>query len=192
MRKLAALLASLGLVLLPTPIYAAEVVVASTVAGITVTSTTSISTGVGTSATIKLPDSYTPTTFANGTGARQVTVKWADTRTYSATPTTLDLSSLAAASTNTGAAAFTSVKAIKITNNATAAGFDLIVGAAASNAFTGFLGGTTPTVTIQPGCSFLIDSSTAAGWAVSGAGARNLKLDPGANAVGATIVLIGN
>jgi hypothetical protein len=168
----------------------AEVVQASCVPAITVTGSNSIATGQSTSSAIKLPDSYTPVSFANGTGAKQVTVKWSDTRTYSATPTTLDLTTLAAASTNTGAAAFSSIKLVQITNNSTTAGYDVIIGAAAATAFTGFLGGTTPTITLQPGASILIFSTTAAGWACGTN--KSLKIDPGVNNVNVSITLVGN
>lgn len=66
---------------------------------------------------IKQPDPIAAVSWANGTGAGQANLWWRDTRTYNTSGTTLDLTTLAAASTNTGAATFSAIKALYITNN---------------------------------------------------------------------------
>jgi hypothetical protein len=189
LRVFAALLVALAF---PAYALAAANVTASVTPGVTVQSTTTLATGSIVSFTSKLPNGYTPIAFANGTGAGQVSVAWSDTRTYAAsTPVTLDLTALASAATNTGAANFAKVKVLYIANNeAIGSGHNVIVGAAASTAFTGPLGGTTPTFTIEPGCVFMAFAQSSTAWTTTSA--NNLKIDPGANNCSVTIVVAGN
>lgn len=127
------------------------------------------------------------TSLTNGTGANAINLAWADRRSYSTSGTTLDLSNLAAASTNTGAATFSAVKVLKIKNED--ATNTLIVGNAASNQFTPGFSAATTTVTLQPGAELLVTNLSAAGWTTTSA--NNLKLAAGASTVTATIIIAG-
>jgi|GEM_PF-951274 len=119
--------------------------------------------------------------FAPGTGAGKADVLFADRRTLAASATeNLDLAG--ALTDPLGAAAtFGHVKAIYVkaaltnTNN-------VVFGGAASNAFVGPLGGTTPTVTIPPG-GFQLFVHPGVGWTVTPATGDLLKL---ANSGGTT------
>lgn len=176
----------------PLAVRAAEVVSASVTPGVTILGQTTLAGGASTSSNVRLPNAYAPINFSNGTLAGQVSVKWFDSRTYaSSTPVTLDLTTLAGAATNTGSAAFAKVKVFAIYNNEVAdSGKDLIIGNAAATPFAGPFGGTAPTITVKAGCSFVIYDLSTAGWACGTN--KNLKIDPGANNVSASIVLAGN
>lgn len=185
------LLAGVGVLAL---LFASAVVVRSALADVTASvlpgvtiSDVSNTTGFQIAKQVKFPSSYAPIAFANGTGAGQVDAMWADTRTYSATSTTLDLTTLAAAATNTGAASFSNIKILAIYNNDSTN--TLTVGAAASTPFAGPLGGTSPTITIQPGGCAMFVNKNADGWACSTN--KSLKIDPGPNNISATVVLAG-
>jgi hypothetical protein len=160
---------------------------ASVTPGVILSSSTTLTTGSARTISVRLPANLAPVEFTSGTGASQVDLVWSDTRTYSATPTTLDLSSLSAASTNTGAATFNNVKVIAVFNNDTTN--SLIVGNAASAQFTGPLSSGTTTITIPAGCGALFYNKAANGW--DAATAKNLKIDPGANNISATIAIAG-
>ncbi len=189
----AALAVALALVLtLPLAIYAAETVTGSITPSVTISGTNTIASGQVIQTTIKLPGGSAPISFASGTGAAQISVKWADTRTYAvSTPVTLDLTTLASASTNTGAASFAKIKVIAIFNNeAAASGKDLIIGGNVTTPFYGPLAGTLPTYTIKPGCAWIHYDLTAGGLDCSTN--KLFKIDPGANAVSASVVFAGN
>jgi hypothetical protein len=180
-----------GALLLPIAAYAGDVVTASITPGVTVADLNTIGSGQKIQTTIKLPDGYAPITFANGAAAGQVTIKWADTRSYAAAPVTYDLTALTAAASNTGAASFGKIKIIAIYNNEAAnSGKDLIVGGGATLPFTGPLAGTTPTYTIKAGCAWVHFDLSLLGLDCSTN--KNLKLDPGANTVSASVVFAGN
>lgn len=183
---LAALLVAL---MFPLSVRAAETVTATVLPGVTVSGSTELVTGATVSTTVRLPGSWTPVSFASGSGAQQVEVKWVDKRTYSASATTFDLTGLTAAATNTGAAAFAKIKVISITNNATTSGYNLTLFNAAATSFQANVS-SSGTVTIGPGETYLAFNLTSAGWACSTN--KSLKIDPGANNVPATIVLVGN
>lgn len=121
-------------------------------------------------------------TLANGTGSSQADRVFSDQRTLTASATeTLDLTSLTGPLGDS--ISFAKVKAIMIkaaagnTNN-------VVVGAAASNAFVGPFGGTTPTLSIPPGGSILL-LAPVSGWAVANGSTDNLKI---ANSAGSTSV----
>jgi hypothetical protein len=186
------LIACLAIVLAPVPTFAAEVVTASVLPGVKVASSNALSTGVSNTFSVTIPSGFATVDFANGTSAKQVSVKWADTRTLAvSTPVTLDLTSLTGTTTNTGAATFAKVKILSITNNETqGSGKTLTVGAAASNPFLGPLGGTAPTFAVEAGTTVTLYSVSTAAWTTSSA--SNLKLDPGANSISTTTVIVGN
>jgi hypothetical protein len=168
-------------------IFQTTTTTASVTPGVVLNQTTTLTTGSARTISARLPANLAPVEFTSGTGASQVDLVWTDTRTYSATPTTLDLSTLAAASTNSGAATFNNIKIIAIFNNDTTN--SLIVGNAASAQFTGPLSSGTTTITIPAGCGFVFYNKGANGW--DAATAKNLKIDPGANNISATIAIAG-
>jgi hypothetical protein len=91
---------------------------------------------------------------------------------------------------------------VAVMNHATTAGYTLEVGAAASNPYTGFLGGTTPKIILPPGhldpidgiarpAVFLIASGCLAGvGAVSGA-SKILKLYTAAASLAYSVIVLG-
>jgi hypothetical protein len=137
---------------------------------------------------VDIPQSGVSTTWAAGTGAGQVNLGWADQRTLVATSVTLDVSALAAAATNTGAATFAALKGVLIRNESTSTG-NLTIGNAASvqAPFNGV--GGTETVVLKPGGEYLFTDPSAAGQVVTTN--KNLKLDAGASTCLVTTVLIG-
>lgn len=130
-----------------------------------------------------------PVQFTPGSGAGQVSVYWASTRTLTASNS--ETISLAALTDSLGnAIVIATVKAILI---AAASGNtnDVIAFAAASNAWVGPLGGVLTTATCNPGGGILLASST--GWAID-ATHKNLKfLNSGAGtSVTYDIIVVGN
>jgi hypothetical protein len=147
--------------------------------------------GISSSINVDLPYGGAAFSVANGTGAGQIDTVWVDRRTLAlSTPVTLDLTSLAAASTNTGAAAFVEILYYAIISNETAdGGKTLTIGNAASVQFPGNWGGSTTTIAIKSGgFTHHYDPSTA-GIAVGTN--KNLKLDPGAATHDVTVILMG-
>jgi hypothetical protein len=184
---LAAFAALFALALPAAAVYQTTTTTAQVVPGVVFTQRTTLVTGATRSVDVRLPANLSAIDFTSGTGADQVNVVWSDTRTYSATPTTFDLTTLASAATNTGAAAFNNVKIFAVFNNDTTN--NIIVGNAASAQFTGPLSSGTTTITIPPRCGVLFYNRNANGW--DAATAKNLKIDPGANNVSASVVLAG-
>jgi hypothetical protein len=133
------------------------------------------------------PEGRADTALATGTGANQINLGWADTRTYDGTGVTLDLTALASAATNTGAATFTAVKLLKIRNDG--ATNDLTVGNAASVQFTPGFSAATTTVTIKPGQEVVFRNVTAAGWDCTTN--KNLKIIAAASTTAATVIILG-
>lgn len=145
-------------------------------------------TGISLPAVVDLPQGGTSTTFTSGSGALQASIGWADVRAYAATPTTLDLTSLSAAATNTGAAAFAAIKGLRLENlDATNA---VTIGGAGTTpfAFQGW-GTAANTLVLKAGAVLEIVDPSAAGMTCSTA--KNLKVDPGANTVSVGICLFG-
>lgn len=89
---------------------------------------------------------------------------------------------------------FARVKVIVVELLTTTAASSITVGNAASNVFTGPLGGTTPTVTIANGGGMAFWRSDATGWTVTNSSTDNLKVLNNDGAVVATyrITLIGS
>lgn len=130
--------------------------------------------------------------FANGTGADQANQMWTDTRTLTASSTeNLDMSG---ALTNTfgTTVAFTSVKAIVI-KAAAANTNDVVVGGAASNAFSAMFGDATDKLVLKPGCVFSLLNPNANGYAVTAATADILKIANSSSGTSVTydIIIIG-
>lgn len=102
---------------------------------------------------------------------------------------TLDMTSLGAAgAARAGDTNFSAIHCINIKNLGTGTNV-ITVGAAASNPFVGFFGGTTPTIKVMAGCEVSLRTQVAAG--ITTTSAVNLKLDPGADTFGATIAIGG-
>lgn len=129
--------------------------------------------------------------YANGVGANQGNVFFADTRTLAASATEdLDLSGVLAdvfGATVTQAR----VKAIRI-SAAAANTNNVIVGAASGTQWASLLNAA-GTITLHPGAYFEAATPTAAGWAVTGGSADLLKIanSGGTTGVDYTIELIG-
>lgn len=141
----------------------------------------------------KIPATDPVYEFATGTGAGQINkLGWGTLSLAVSTPVTLDLTAISGMTTWTGDTAFAKVKYLKIINGATAGGTKpLIVGVAASNAFNGQMGGTTPTETVEAGCELEWENKEAGGWTVDSTH-KNVKVNPGANAIVLTIIIAGN
>ncbi len=149
----------------------------------------------GVSQDIKPPNAPTDT-FTSGTAANQADLIYATTLTLSATPTTLDLTSLL--DPLQGAVAFARVRGLYIRNNATTDGWNLTIGAAASNAWAGtsqFLSASS-TIILGPSSAFPnsgrleVWAPNTTGYVVDGTH-KSLKLDPGANTFTIDIQIIG-
>lgn len=151
----------------------------------------SVTSGVITTQT--LPASIALTTqYKNGTGAGAVDTIYAKQITFVAsTPQTLDLTSL----TDLGGASisFARVRELIIQVVSTTAGWNLTLGNAASNAFSAFWGAT-GTHTVMAGSILYITDPNTVGSSVGAyidSTHKNLKLDPGSNAVVANILIVG-
>ncbi|QDV34027.1 hypothetical protein [Tautonia plasticadhaerens] len=155
------------------------------------TRTESLIAGVsGGNVSIALPSSTVGSqTRAGGAVAITCTKLW--TRVISlasSTPETLDLTALTGGKGDTS---FSAVKLVDVRNNEAAdSGEVLAVGGAASTPFLGFLGAADDTLKVDPGCARTLYTRASAGW--STAGANNLKLDPGANAISVTVTIAGD
>ena len=158
-----------------------------TLCALQVKETVTVTTGATVEKPVKLPNQWTPTEWSDGSGAASVNLAWTDTRSYTTSGTTLDLSGLSAAATNTGAAAFTAVKVLRIKNNDPTN--TLVVGNAASAQFAGPLSSATTTFTIPAGGELMLVNPSAGGWTTTSA--NNLKIAAGASTVSATVSILG-
>ena len=158
-------------------------------ASMTFTTTNTISTGINSPVNVSLPSGST--SVGSGSLAGTIGSGWADTRNYSAAPTTFDLTTLAAAATNTGAASFAKIVGILLINNAIAdSGNDITIGNAAATQFLfNGLSAATTTFVVKAGCSVLISDYSSAGMPCGVN--KSLKVDPGAGTVNFTIEIIG-
>lgn len=149
-----------------------------------------IVTGANNPINVDLPAAQAITAFANGTAAGQVNLGWFDSRTLTATSVTLDLTALAAASTNTGAAAFSAVVAYRITNDAAVdSANNLTIGNAASTQFAFNGVGSTSTQVLKPGQELLIKDVSTLGMVCSTN--KNWKFDAGSGTVPFTLEIVG-
>ena len=141
---------------------------------------------------VQLPDGSAPLEFTSGTGAGAINKMGYGSISLAAAATTVALDAVSSTITNwVGDTAFTKIKELYIYNAATAGTTKPVtVGAAASVAFVGPMGGTTPTQAIDAATALHWTSTEANGWSCSTN--KNLKLDPGANTVTVYIVIAGN
>lgn len=118
------------------------------------------------------------------------THKWGARLALAGAAQTLDLTSLAAAGAARAGSStnFSAIHSIVIRNLGTGTQ-TITVGAAASNQFDGFFGGSTHTLKIPAGGSIALRTKVAAGLTTSSK--NNLKLDPGADTFAATIAIAG-
>lgn len=134
--------------------------------------------------------------LADGTGAGQAHQAWADTRNLVATSENIDLFNPAASGDAVAQAmAFTRIVALMVRNNATTAGFVLLVGGLGTTAaWTGpFNGVNTSKLSIEPGGYILLVAPSAAAWPVTSSSLGHLlKIDAGANTVPYDILVIGS
>lgn len=129
--------------------------------------------------------------FSDGTGLDQADIMWHDERTLAATSETLDVTALTRTilgSTNT--VNFARIKGLVIRNTTTTAGSKLTVGAAASNAWTGWTSVAASTLYVDPNGILFLWAPSATSWVTSGS-SKNIKIDAGANTIVYRIVIIG-
>jgi hypothetical protein len=132
------------------------------------------------------PTDNTVTYATAGTAANQVLRHASASGTASATPATLDLTTAATSDGTTGLA---HVRVLALYNDD---GTNILTFGAGTNPFTPMLGGTTPTVIIQPGSCVIFQHPLGTnGWA-TGSGSKVVQLDPGSNNVAYRIVAIGD
>ena len=130
--------------------------------------------------------------WANGGGANQASLVFADTRQIAASGNDdLDLngSLLDALGATLN---FTKIKGIFVAA-ADANAHDVVIGAAAANQFVGPFGAATHTIAVAPGFYFLMPNGSAAGWPVTAGTGDILRIANGGavSAVDYDIVLVG-
>lgn len=137
--------------------------------------------------------------YSSGTGTQQVDLIYAKQLTLSATPTTLDLTSLA--DLVGSSYSFFRVRELIITNLASVGGQTLSLGSTGgvASGFSGFWG-TSAVVTIPPAVGQTTGntvrfadpwSTSSTSGAVVGASNKNIKLDPGANSFNVNVIILG-
>lgn len=133
------------------------------------------------------------TGYSDGTANGQANKIFASQRRLAVSASeNLDLNGGGLLDPNNAALNFATIRAIYVRANDDNTD-DVIVGGAASNAFVGPFGGTTPTVAIKPGCEMLI-TNKAGGWTVTAGTGDLLKVLNGGSTVGGVgyqIILIG-
>lgn len=130
-----------------------------------------------------------PVTISDGASANQFSKIYRKVISLTAaTPQTLDLTAL----TDDGGASvsFSTIKEIYMRSKSTTSSHKVTVGAAASNAFTGPLAGTSPTLDVCASSPVNLCNLLSSGWTVD-ATHKSLKLDPGANTQDFELVLAG-
>ena len=137
-------------------------------------------------------------TFANGNGADQANRLWRSSRSLAASASEdIDLYDFSGAIDPQGSTyALVKVKALLIRNTSTDNGSTLTIGAAASNPWTGPLGGTSPTITLTPGTATqgVLVLVNGTGWTVTDASAHLLKIlnNDGTNTATYEIAVVGS
>lgn len=164
----------------------------------TIAATQVVTTGVVTNQ--NLPASITQAlSYSSGTGAGQVNLCYAKRLTLSATPTTLDLTSLSDLSGTT--ISFSRVREVIIMSNASTGGHVCSVGSAGASAFSMFQTASAITL-VHPAVTSSVATQTMLRWsdpsnvgassgAVTGASNKQIKLDPGANSFTVDVVILG-
>jgi hypothetical protein len=138
------------------------------------------------SATCRKPNSQTPASYTIGTGLGAANKCHFGKITLSATPTTIDLTSM---SFGIGDSSIAKVKGWYIENLTTTASRPVTVGNAASAQFPFKLGAATNTFVVAEGGATIYFEKTTNGIATSSA--NNVKLDPGANTVDCFVAFWG-
>lgn len=128
--------------------------------------------------------------YTNGTGDEQADKLWTTEYTQSAA-VTIDLAGSLTDIYGT-TLTFTKIRAIVIKNLSTTTGFNLLVGGAASNAFSTPFADATDKVKVPPG-GCLVLAAPLDGFAVTAGTGDQLKMDPGgSNQVNWEVQIIGN
>ena len=130
----------------------------------------------------------TQTYQTSGTGANACDLMYVASLTLAAAPQTLDLTSLT--DLFGGAVVFVKVRELILFNKSTTDGQVVTYKPGASNGWTGFMGGTTPTGTLFPSEVMHKAAPTTSGMAVSGT-SKTFTLDPGANTITVEIGIAG-
>lgn len=138
-------------------------------------------------------DGSTAGTVSITSNAGTITIKgnkiYQASGTASATPTDIDLTTVTNVDGTTG---FSYIRAMFIFNDATTDAYTLTTGGG-TNPFKTYLGGTTPTLAIDPGGVFiLLKPLGTTGHAVTNSSNDIVRLDPGANNVPYRIVIVGS
>lgn len=126
-------------------------------------------------------------TYSDGSAAGMVSRAYYFSGTATATPTTINLSTIVGTD---GGVGFTHIREIIVINDATVDGSTLIVGGG-TTPFNPDAGGTTPTTTVQAGASkrYVSKPLGTTGHAVSTN--VNLKIDPSAATVAFRVLILG-
>jgi hypothetical protein len=141
---------------------------------------------------ISVPQSWSFSVTTSGTAADQTDLKYTQSLSLAASPTTLDLTNLTDVYGNT--VNFKRVRSFAIRMKDTTDSHTLAIGNAASNAWTGFLGSTS-VLTMQASSSandsyLVLTAPNTTGFA-TGSTNKNVKLDPGANTFTVEIEITG-
>ncbi len=124
--------------------------------------------------------------YTNGTGANQGNAFFADKRTLTGAPETIDLTADLVDAFGT-TLAFTKIKEIIFFNTNTATGKILTI---SGNALADMLGGTAPTMKIGPGGVRRL-SSPVDGFTITNTTQDQLTVDPGADTITYWLIIIG-
>ncbi len=153
--------------------------------------------GLGTSDDPVLTSLYSQL-FGNGTGANQASQQWHSlARSIALSSSETLVLTVAGGGSLVNAfgvsLTFTAIKVMLIHAYPTNTN-DVIVGAAASNPWTTWLGGTTPSVTVKPGGTLLVVAPVATGYVVTASTTDQLKVtnSSSGSAVVYDIFLLGN
>lgn len=142
--------------------------------------------------TINIPLGTTALGIANGTAANQAQKIWPGSLALVvSTPQSIDLTALTwpDGSTITN---FTGggVRGILVVNTSQTPGATVLLKPGTTNGFSGFLSGTTPTISIPAGGSFLLVDPLQTDWTVD-ATHKSITFDPGTTAQTVNIVIWG-
>lgn len=170
-------------------------IAASTVSGttsvsvnITDVSTTGLAGTSQATATINLGSTTTQWTAGSSNAAGTCDIVYSHHFTLAASPTSINLQSLAGPNGETFVCAHVRFIALRITS---LDGKTLAIGAAGSNEFDGFLGNG-DLFTAYPGSPYILLNAPLATAPVVDSTHRLIKVDPGANTVDVDVVILGN
>lgn len=140
----------------------------------------------------------TETTINDGTGTNAATIIWNVRATLAATTATYDLTSLAVpnvAGSGTGSpiVTFAKIKGLFVYSESTTDGQILLVGNAASNAWSAFTDTAAAKLNVMPSSPLILTNLYAQGsnpWTVDSTH-KNLKFDSGAATITFNVIIIG-